>query len=79
MKKRTRPTFSPEFRLEASQFPDDKLTFFLGAIAASYFFLFLLGYGARYLQPLFHSAKAWKILDVGIGVLMISIAFSLVS
>jgi arginine exporter protein ArgO len=24
----------------SSQFPDDKLTFFLGAIAASYFFFF---------------------------------------
>ena len=40
-----------------------KLTFAIGAISASFFFFFALGYGARLLRPLFEKPKAWNILD----------------
>ncbi|MDU3122700.1 MAG: amino acid transporter, partial [Acinetobacter baumannii] len=40
-------------------------------------FFFSLGYGARFLKPLFINPKAWKILDFMIGCVMWSIAISL--
>ena len=38
----------------------------------------VLGYGARLLQPVFARPMAWRILDVGIGLVMLLIAASLV-
>lgn len=55
-----------------------RLQFGLGAIAASFVFFFSLGYGARFLAPLFKQPVAWKILDVAVGLVMFSIAVSLV-
>lgn len=55
----------------------DKLAFAAGAITASFVFFLSLGYGARLLEPFFESPKAWKILDGLIGVIMWSIAISL--
>ncbi|MEI1693599.1 LysE/ArgO family amino acid transporter [Acinetobacter nosocomialis] len=56
---------------------EDKLSFALGSILASWIFFFSLGYGARLLKPLFTNPKAWKILDFLIGCVMWSIAISL--
>ena len=55
-----------------------RLQFGAGAITASFVFFFGLGYGARFLAPLFHKPVAWKVLDFAIGVVMFAIATSLI-
>jgi len=51
--------------------------FGLGACAGSFVFFFTLGYGARLLTPIFHRPASWKILELLIGLVMYSIALSL--
>jgi len=51
--------------------------FGLGAASASFVFFFSLGYGARILTPFFSKAISWKILEVLIGIVMLSLAFML--
>jgi L-lysine exporter family protein LysE/ArgO len=64
----------------ASPYSDgDKLNFTLGAVSASFIWFFGLGYGARFLSPLFSKPKAWKILNILIGIVMLGIAYSLIS
>lgn len=55
-----------------------RVQFGAGAISASMVFFFSLGYGARFLAPLFHQPVAWKILDFAVGIIMFAIALSLV-
>lgn len=55
----------------------DKLAFALGAITSSFVFFFSLAYGARLLAPLMQSARAWRILDVIIAVVMFALAVKL--
>lgn len=62
----------------STQYSQEKNQFALGAASASVFFFFSLGYGARLLAPIFQKAIAWKILEVVIGVVMWTIALSLV-
>jgi len=57
---------------------DDKLYFALGATTASFLFFFLLGYCAQTLSPFFTSNKAWQVLDILIGLVMLLIAISLI-
>ncbi|TXD97474.1 amino acid transporter [Psychrobacter frigidicola] len=54
-----------------------KLIFTGGAVSASFFFFFALGYGARLLTPLFAKPKAWNILDAMVGILMWYLAWHL--
>lgn len=63
----------------STNFMDTKLYFALGAVLASWLFFFSLGYGARLLQPIFKDYRAWKVLDVLIGLVMWGIAFGLVA
>jgi len=56
---------------------DDQLSFAVGAVSASWVWFLALGYGARLLRPTFENPKAWTVLDVGIGLLMWSIALTL--
>lgn len=51
--------------------------FLLGAIFASWTWFSMLGYGASRLRPLFESPRAWRMLDILIGVFMWAIAVSL--
>lgn len=51
--------------------------FGVGAIAGSVVFFFTLGYGARHLAPAMQSARAWRALDIGIGLVMWWLAVSL--
>lgn len=60
----------------AAQF-DNKLAFGLGACTASFVFFFSLGYGARFLAPLFRRPVSWRILDLLIACVMFAIAASL--
>lgn len=55
-----------------------KLIFLLGAVCASALWFTLLGFGARVLIPLFKKPITWKLLDTGIGILMLYIAYSLI-
>ncbi|WP_420863591.1 LysE/ArgO family amino acid transporter [Algirhabdus cladophorae] len=47
-----------------------KLAFGVGAVTSSFVFFFGLGYGARFLAPIMTSAKAWRIMDALIAVVM---------
>ena len=60
----------------SAQYPD-RLAFALGGMTASAVFFFSLGYGARVLAPVFATPRAWRILDVVIGVTMWAIAVKL--
>lgn len=55
-----------------------RTAFGAGAVASSFVFFFSLGYGARLLAPLFARPAAWRVLDVGVGLLMWTIALSLI-
>jgi len=57
---------------------DLKLYFLLGAITGSSIWFISLGYGARFLIPLFKKPITWKVLDISIGIIMLIIAYSLI-
>ncbi|MEG1709564.1 MAG: LysE/ArgO family amino acid transporter, partial [Acinetobacter sp.] len=48
----------------STQYESTKLYFALGAISASWLFFYALGYGARFLLPVFQNPQAWQVLDV---------------
>ncbi|WP_185983620.1 LysE/ArgO family amino acid transporter [Aureimonas mangrovi] len=52
--------------------------FVAGAVAASFLWFAALGYGARLLQPLFARPAAWRALDAGVGVTMLTLSALLV-
>jgi L-lysine exporter family protein LysE/ArgO len=57
---------------------DHRTAFAAGAIAASAFWFVGLGYGAKWLAPLFARPGAWRVLDGAIAAVMATIAFGLV-
>jgi len=62
-----------------AQFSSGERPYFtFGAIFASFVWFFTMGFGARYLGPLFQKPMAWKILDFIIGCVMWAIALALV-
>jgi L-lysine exporter family protein LysE/ArgO len=62
----------------SAQYPGaERLSFGLGAILGSALWFFSLGFGARYLAPLFARPIAWRILDLAIAVVMWALAYSL--
>ena len=56
-----------------------KIFFLLGALLASFIWIFGLGYGSKFLAPLFAKKSTWRILDFIIGVTMFSISYNLIS
>jgi L-lysine exporter family protein LysE/ArgO len=56
----------------------DRVAFAGGAATASVVWFFGLGYGATFAAPIFARPAAWRILDVAIGIVMWTIAASLV-
>ncbi len=56
-----------------------RTSFGIGAVTSSFVFFFGLGYGARLLAPIMQSARAWRILDVIIGLVMWALAAKLLS
>jgi len=61
-----------------AQFPVFERPYFaLGAILASFIWFFSMGYGARFLGPLFRKPLSWKILDFIIGCIMTILALTL--
>ena len=61
----------------STQYQPHTKEFGAGAITASFVFFFALGYGARYLIPIFQKPKAWQVLELIIGIVMLGIAISL--
>jgi L-lysine exporter family protein LysE/ArgO len=58
--------------------PTERPLFMAGAALASLTWFSSLGLGARFLAPLFSRPAAWRVLDLGIGVMMLALAASLV-
>ena len=57
--------------------PAERAPFIVGAVAASFAWFASLGFGARFLAPLFARPAAWRGLDVAVGTLMLALSFSL--
>ncbi|MEO1000395.1 MAG: LysE family transporter, partial [Pseudomonadota bacterium] len=55
-----------------------RVAFGAGAVTASFVWFFALGYGARLLAPVFARPAAWRVLDLGIAVVMAGIGLSLI-
>lgn len=58
--------------------PQGKWWFALGAMSAGAVWFLLLGFGARMLAPLFAQPVAWRLLDMAIGAVMLTLAATLV-
>ena len=56
----------------------DRWWWALGAMAASFTWFFLLGYGARLLKPLFARPAAWRVLDALIALIMTGLGVGLI-
>lgn len=56
----------------------DRLSFGLGAMLASWLWFFALAYGARLLAPLFARPSSWRVLDIGVATVMLLVAWQLV-
>jgi len=56
---------------------DNKITFAIGAIFASFVFFFSLAYGANLLAPLMQNANSWRKLDFLIALVMFIISINL--
>jgi L-lysine exporter family protein LysE/ArgO len=61
----------------AQTYDGAKTVFALGACTASFTFFFSLAYGARLLAPMFARPMAWRVLDVLVGIMMWTIAATL--
>jgi len=63
----------------STQFPGKEAVFGAGAATASWVFFFSLGYGARWLRPVFANPSAWRILEGVIALVMWLIALTLLT
>ncbi|XDZ50296.1 LysE/ArgO family amino acid transporter [Neisseriaceae bacterium CLB008] len=61
----------------STQYAAEQPQFIAGALTASVSFFFALGYGARLLRPIFAKPRAWQVLDISIGLLMLGLAYVL--
>lgn len=62
----------------SSQYAPHSAMFGVGAAISSIVFFTALGFGARFVAPLFASEGAWRLLEVAIGLTMWAIALSLI-
>ncbi|AVW90393.1 LysE/ArgO family amino acid transporter [Celeribacter baekdonensis] len=62
----------------SARFAGAEEAFAIGAITASFAFFFALGFGARFLAPIFARDISWRVLDALIAGVMWTIAISLV-
>ena len=61
----------------ATQFGQNAIFFGVGAAIASFVFFFGLAYGASILRGPFRNPRAWRALDIFVGIIMWAIAFGL--
>lgn len=52
--------------------------FVLGAAIASFAWFAALGFGARLLRPIFAKPASWRVLDAGVGMIMLALSASLI-
>jgi L-lysine exporter family protein LysE/ArgO len=64
--------------LASQRGPDQQWWFWGGASSASCLWFFLLGYGSRFLAPLFRKPIAWRLLDALVALIMFGLAIFLV-
>lgn len=62
----------------SAEFGTQRGLFAIGAVTGSFVFFTSLGYGARFLAPVFVKERSWRILDVLICSVMWSIALKLI-
>lgn len=62
----------------ATNYPGREVWFGAGAVLSSFVFFFALGYGARLLVPFFARPRAWRALDVLVGLVMWTLSLKLV-
>jgi L-lysine exporter family protein LysE/ArgO len=62
----------------STRFPGQATSFAAGAMTGSFVFFFTLGYGARWLRPIFTSPTSWRVLEGLIAVTMWVIALKLI-
>lgn len=65
--------------LAAQQGDPGRWLFMVGAQSASVVWFVALGFGARFLAPVFAKKRAWQVLDVLIGMLMVYLAIGLLT
>lgn len=58
--------------------PNNQIIFAAGAIVSSFVWFFSLALGGQWLQPRFQNPATWRLLDFIIGMIMCSIALTLV-
>lgn len=63
----------------STQFPGEEASFGAGAVTASMVFFCTLGFGARWLRPVFANPRAWRILESVIALTMWLIAIKLLT
>jgi L-lysine exporter family protein LysE/ArgO len=61
----------------AAQYDPHRFAFGLAASLGSLSFFAVLGFGARFLAPVFANPSAWVVLEVVVGLTMFAIAFGL--
>ncbi len=61
----------------ANSYGDQKWLFGLGGMVATTVWFSALGFGSRFLQPLFARPKSWQILDMAIAAIMFVIAINI--
>jgi L-lysine exporter family protein LysE/ArgO len=59
-------------------FPGQEASFASGAMTGSFVFFFSLGYGAKWLRPIFTSPTSWRVLEALIAATMWTIALRLI-
>ncbi|KAA1178169.1 amino acid transporter [Rhizobium tropici] len=63
----------------STRFPGHEISFATGAMTGSFLFFFSLGFGARWLRPIFAKPASWRILETLIAFVMWMIATKLLS
>ena len=62
----------------STQFTNHAWWFGAGALTCSTLWFTALGFGAGFLRPIFQRSRTWQILDAGVGVIVATLAISLV-
>jgi L-lysine exporter family protein LysE/ArgO len=62
----------------STRFPGQETSFASGAMTGSFLFFFSLGYGAKWLRPVFTSPTSWRVLEALVAATMWTIALRLI-
>jgi L-lysine exporter family protein LysE/ArgO len=62
----------------STRFPGQEASFASGAMTGSFVFFFSLGYGAKWMRPVFTSPTSWRVLEALIAITMWTIALRLI-